>query len=162
MALLANPIFVSFAYTFVWKVHHPYSIVNSLNTEENVSLRLWGCPTKITQTGDLTEIYFTLFWWMGVQKQGVERLGLSWSPSPGFADDHLHALSSLDLFSMCIHCRYLFLFLWWHSSYWVRVLHLWPHLNVLISLKALSPSTVILGVRLQHMNLGRVTKFSSL
>lgn len=123
-----------------------------------MSLLLWGCPTKITQTSDLTEIYFTLFWWMGVQKQGVERLGLSWSPSPGFADDRLHAVSSRDLFSMCIHCRYLFLFLWWHSSYWVRVLHLWPHLNVLISLKALSPSAVILGGKASTYEFGKGDK----
>ena len=126
-----------------------------------MSLLLWGCPTKITQTGDLTEIYFRLFWWMGIQKQGVGRLGLSWSPSPAFADDRLPGLSSCDFFAVCKKVSS-YVILWWHWSYWVRVLHLWPHLNVIISLKARSPSTVILGGKASTFEFGKGNKIQSI
>lgn len=86
----------------------------------------------------MTKSVFSQFWKLEDQYQGANRIGFWWDLFSWLADNCLPAVSSHNLFSVCMHSWYLFLFLWGHGSYCMGVLPSWPQFTLIISLEALS------------------------
>ena len=123
----------------------------------SVCITLLGLSHRIPQTGQLkqrtdTYVFHSSGGWMSKIKLPT---GLFWwELSSWLAHSCLlavrsHDLSSRHMFSWCL-CLTRTLVLW------VRAPTLWPHLNLITSLKALSPNTVFLRVRAQLINRGRI------